>query len=158
VITRELNKLGIVRTRKRNNAEDFFKSISKNPNNDCWEWNKYINNKGYGTFCINKQHIPSHRYSYEIFIGDPSGFEVCHKCDNPKCVNPSHLFLGTHSDNMRDRSLKGRGNDKLTPQKVIEIRNMYEQGIETSAIAKIYSMNRRSIRSIRTKETWSYVK
>lgn len=83
--------------------------------NDCWNWTGKISQKGYGCFqeIINgkKKDLYAHRESYEIFIGKiPKGFFVCHHCDNTKCCNPAHLFIGTHSDNMQDMLKKGRQN------------------------------------------------
>lgn len=71
----------------------------------CWEWTGYRNNRGYGK--IDRAY--AHRTSYEVHVGPiPDGMEVMHSCDNPPCINPRHLSLGTHLDNMRDMARKGR--------------------------------------------------
>lgn len=81
----------------------------------CWLWAGANNAEKdpvrlYGRITLNKTIYPAHRFSYLAFWGDiPKSFHVCHKCDVPMCVNPSHLFLGTHKDNMKDMSTKGRG-------------------------------------------------
>lgn len=83
------------------------------PNGDCWEWMGANNCKGYGYGILNKtilsKSISAHRCSYQIHNGNiPVGLLVRHSCDNPRCVNPLHLSLGTHTDNARDRDIRGR--------------------------------------------------
>lgn len=84
--------------------------IKVNPETGCWEFQGVYNKKGYGLLRFKGERWLAHRFSYMYYKGPiPRGMMVCHSCDNPKCVNPNHLFLGTNSDNMRDMSLKGRG-------------------------------------------------
>ena len=106
----------------------------------CWMWMAGTNGRGYG--CIygggesGGRQLRAHRVAFTLFIGPiPEDKYVLHSCDNPACVNPSHLFLGTQPDNIQDRDAKGRqaqgerqGLSKLTQQQVREIRNLYRSG------------------------------
>ena len=77
--------------------------------NGCHIWTASVNHKGYGTVGFNGKTYRAHRVSYTIYKGQiPDGLQVCHRCDNPPCVNPAHLFLGTQSDNEKDKIAKGR--------------------------------------------------
>lgn len=87
--------------------EQFFRHVSTSKEG-CWEWCSWRDKDGYGEFKENKKKFRAHRWSYERFIGPVGGLLVLHSCDNAGCVRPSHLFLGTQQDNMRDMQKKGR--------------------------------------------------
>lgn len=148
--------------------EDRFMShVQKSDDpDDCWEWigAKYIN--GYGEFGIKNKTCLAHRVSYALFIGNiPDGMFVCHRCDNHSCVNPSHLFLGTHQDNIQDMMNKDRQNrgerhgmHKLTEQKVYQIREKLEQGYSHQQIANMFGVSRKTISHIKSKRDWKWLK
>jgi hypothetical protein len=87
--------------------ERFLYHVSPEPNTGCWLWLGPEYAKGYGAFHFNAQVERAHRAAYRLWIGEPNGF-VCHKCDVRFCVNPQHLYLGTHADNMRDMKTRNR--------------------------------------------------
>ena len=93
----------------------FWNKVDKTSNpNGCWEWTAFIDKdgKGYGRAYDGNTQMGAHRLSVIIDGRDPSGKYVCHTCDNPKCVNPTHLFLGTQQDNLNDMKSKGRKNGR----------------------------------------------
>ena len=100
--------------------ESFWNKVNIRSENECWEWNAGLRT-GYGVFKVNRKSKSAHRLSYLLsYNKDPGELYVCHKCDNRKCVNPNHLFLGTQSDNMKDCYNKGR--------MYIPIGNRFEKG------------------------------
>ena len=117
---------------------DRFKSyVEVNKDNGCWEWNGTLR-KGYGRFYLKGSWLTSHRVSWMIYKGPiPKNLLVLHKCDNPCCTNPEHLFLGTQRDNVldmvnkkRNKILRGSSNPsaKLTESEVVKIRDFYADG------------------------------
>lgn len=93
---------------------NFIFSHTNETKSGCLEYTGYITNKGYGSIKIYKKPILVHRLIWEYYKGEiPDGLFICHHCDNPKCININHLFLGTNGDNMQDMYNKGRNNRKL---------------------------------------------
>ena len=125
---------------------------------DCIEWPLSKDKDGYGwdKLYINGKNktIKAHRTSYLIFHGDiPETLQVCHSCDNPSCINPKHLWLGTCKQNIEDRDRKGHLNitpsweanikrSKITQDDVNNMRALYDSGIQQKEIAKVYGVSR----------------
>ena len=158
----------------------FFAKVSITPtDNGCLEWLGSLDRGGYGHFKLGVRPTRAHRIAYLIANSiDPGLFFVCHSCDNPKCVNPEHLFLGTNKDNMRDKEKKGRGNQprgekhhsrldtewinrgqakgcaKLTSTDVTAIR---ADGRSQCKIAADYGVDRSQISLIKNFKSWRHV-
>lgn len=155
-----------------------FWGMVPQPDIGCWEWPSGIRHPrgGYGRFCIKQIAVAAHRYAYAAHHGLPlqelNGLCVCHHCDNPPCVRPDHLFLGTVGDNARDAAAKGhfsteqcrnarRGEKspkhKLTEPQVLEIRSLSSLGLTNKAIAANYGVSNSTIRLIVCRITWPHV-
>jgi hypothetical protein len=146
--------------------ERFLSHTNKNGENGCWNWTGALYQNGYGVFTYRYRAVKVHRYSYRLYRGQiPEGLEVCHTCDNKKCVNPEHLFLGTQQDNMTDMVNKGRSltgekgtNTKLTWEQVREIRKLYKTGKHSQyTLADLFNVSRSNIKFILNNKTWKEV-
>ena len=142
-----------------------FEIKVKKSDTGCWEWIAAKHPKGYGNFSLGGRVMKAHRVAYQLYVGEiPEGLCVCHRCDNPSCVNPSHLFLGTNADNTHDRDNKGRGsygenrpNAKLTDNKVSEIRARWQGGVSMTNLGKEYGVARQTISNIVHRRKWMRV-
>lgn len=142
-----------------------FNQLYKVSERGCWEWLGYKTRKGYGTQRFGGKKILAHRYSYELYNGKiPDGLCICHKCDNPSCVNPDHLFLGTIQENNLDCIKKGRiargekRGSKLKEEDIKLIRNLYNTyKIYHKQIATMFGVSRTSITLILNNKRWSHV-
>lgn len=133
----------------------------------CWEWKGIIAKVGYGIFSIKGKPIYAHRYSYEKFKGKiPKGMLICHTCDNPKCINPDHLFTGTYQDNTDDmiekkRSRNLRGSDcphsKLNEKIVLKLREDYSKGKSIKDMAIEFHVSVSAITHAVKKIKWRHV-
>jgi len=172
---------------RRSTSEDFWKHVDIKSSNECWEWTGAKNKLGYGRVRYHQQNWKAHRLAWFLTNGNIDDLHVCHHCDNPSCCNPSHLFLGTAADNMRDCSEKGRhprntthylpegdnhhsrlhpevvargeknGAAVLTKEEVIEIRDKRKQGRTLQGLADEYSVAKGTIVFIVTRQTWKHI-
>ena len=143
-------------------AERFALYVDKTGN--CWLWTGACERTGYGAFRFEGRQLKAHRYAWELENGPiPKGMIVCHHCDVRACVRPSHLFLGTTLDNIRDKQAKGRQpygvdirSSKLTPPQVLEIRLLFPS-TTLSELSRQYGVSVPSIKAAVTGKTWKHV-
>jgi hypothetical protein len=147
--------------------ERFWLKVNKNGplilKTRCWIWAE--GRDRYGRFWNGTKTIGAHRWSYEFHKGPlQEGLCVCHECDEPFCVNPEHLFAGTHRDNRSDCLEKGRtargssnGTSKLTEKQVLEIRTRPIFHGSDAAIAREFNVGKSIISAIRNRKTWRHV-
>lgn len=150
-------------------ADRFWPKVDRRGPDECWPWKGSRRGFGHGQIGgaggRGTSPVGAHRVSWEIHYGPvPIGLCVCHRCDNPPCVNPSHLFLGTHADNVADKVAKGRGraasrpgagnpNAKLTESDVAEIRRRLLTGEPGTAIARDFGISSTHVYWIRDGKT-----
>lgn len=151
-----------------NIIERFLLKVFKDPKTNCWDWMGGLRGKGDGAFSINGKTFSAHRISYMLFKGEiEHKLHVLHSCDNPMCVNPDHLSLGTNKDNMQDMVRKGRKNKakgaenawaKLIDADVINIRAIYRYtNITMVNLARIYKITHTTLQKILLGTAWKHV-
>lgn len=161
--------------------EKFWSKVALTANMDiCWLWNGEVKDikKPYGRFRIDNKYYSATRISFFLCKENPNQFHVLHTCDNPKCVNPNHLFLGTNNDNVQDKVSKGRQARNvawnkgistgflgvknpavvLTESQVIKIRNSYVKGVlGTHKLGRMFGVSKQTINDIISKKTWKHI-
>ncbi len=151
---------------KRTVVARFAEKVSPEPNTGCWLWTARCDDKGYGRLKVHNRPCAAHRVSWEIHRGPvPLGRFVLHRCDTPTCVNPGHLFLGTHRENMRDMVAKGRSSSanrrgegnpgaKLTKERVAELRAARAAGLSHRKLAARFEISTGQVHNVLTGKCW----
>ncbi len=143
----------------RNADNRFWVKVNKSTLSGCWEWMAAKNRDGYGEFWMQGKLVRANRYSYERHIGPLKPGELAlHRCDNPSCVNPEHLFAGSDKDNMQDMLKKDRKRGiKLKVDQVREIKRRLRGGEDYESLAKAYNVHPSSIYVIDSGKTWAAI-
>jgi len=131
----------------------------------CWEWNGSRYATGYGHLCVDYKDLYTHRLSYELHKGAiPAGMFICHTCDNPPCMNPAHLFVGTPADNMTDMREKGRhsrgvtnGRSKLSEDDVRAIRRLAKAGESRLLLSERFGVTQSGIYGVVMRINWKHI-
>lgn len=156
---------------KKDIAHRFWSKVNKTENADvCWEWIACKDRSNYGVIRIDGKTVKAHRVAYELSYGKiPNGLGVLHRCDNPPCCNPTHLFVGNHAENMADMFAKGRRDNakirgskqafaKLNEQQVVAIRDEYAKGgITQKELAIKYGVSQPTIGDVIHKRWWKHI-
>jgi hypothetical protein len=168
---------------RRNTEEDFWPIVERLGPDDCWEWKGSRHRQGYGIFPFGGKYKLAHILAYEFFYGPAPKDKpcICHRCDNPPCCNPSHLFAGSVLDNARDMIEKGRqghasgplhgskthpeavrrgehiNTAKLTESDVLSIRARYRDGESARKLCAEFGISKTSIFQILRRKTWKHI-
>lgn len=130
--------------------DSFFAKVKKLES--CWEWQGELDRYGYGKFRVGKIIAKAHRYSFELHYGDfDKSLHVLHNCDNPKCVNPTHLFLGSNKDNVADKISKGRQKFKLHRLTQLEkdlVLKDLKESVTTKQIAERFEISIQTVKRL----------
>jgi hypothetical protein len=156
----------------RAEVDRFWSHVDRRDSSECWNWTAYTGKRHlYGQMRLTGRGgkmVRAPKFSWILHNGlIPNGLYILHTCDNPKCVNPNHLFLGDQKANMDDMKKKGRDNKakgektgkaKLTSNKIIEIRGLFESGISRKDIAYMFNVSYSLIKQIIQGKVWNHVK
>lgn len=145
----------------KQHEKTFQIKYSVNSISGCWEWNK-VNKQGYGRFYFSGTSIFAHRFSYLLYKGNiPENYVVRHLCNNPKCVNPNHLAIGTTADNMLDKVLSGRqakGNEHgMSVLTEAQVKEIYQSSLSNYDLADQYNTTPQMISFIRSGKNWKHI-
>lgn len=140
----------------------FWSLVNRRTADECWVYQGYVSDRGYGHFSIGHQRIGAHRFAWLVSRGDiPTNRVVCHNCDNTRCVNPSHLRLDTQKGNLHESVRKGRkrtwGVQKLNAEHVREIRLRAAAGQPQQDIAAVFGISRNHVSSIVHRTSWAHL-
>lgn len=140
-------------------ASRFWSKVAKLPRNSCWEWQASRRKDGYGNFGIRHEGVfYAHRVAWSLSTQkNPGTLSVLHKCDNRRCVRPSHLYLGTRQQNSRDSLLRDRRILKLRTIDIPKIRSLLASGLDQQAIATRFNITQSTVSRIKTGAYWSAV-
>ncbi len=158
------------RNHKLSWEQRFWNHIDRRGSDECWLWIKSKSRYGYGRIGKGNVLFLAHRVAYQLCIGPiPDNLFICHRCSNPACCNPAHLYAGTPKDNHIDSVLAGTAkspphllgeknpNSKFTEQQIIEIRRLYASEFSVPYIAKLYRVRRSTIRRIVRRLAWKHI-
>lgn len=148
-------------------AKHFWSLVNRAGPDECWEWTRSRTSSGYGRYKVRGKRVVASRFAYETTVGAiPPGMVVCHRCDNPGCCNPSHLFIGTHLENALDKIRKGRANAvrgeanpaaKLNAETVARIKQLRADGLKYRELAERFDVPMSTIGHIVTNRIWVHV-
>lgn len=150
---------------QRSNAVATLSANTAPGTGGCLLWTACRNERGYGALVHHRKAVLAHRLSYQVNVGPiPAGMCVCHRCDTPACVNPAHLFLGTHADNMADKVSKRRqsrgeshGKAKMTEAQVLEMRALHAAGETQKGLAARFGVSKFLIHCVVSGKTWKHL-
>ena len=136
----------------------FWYHVDSSLPNVCWHWKGKTLKDGYGKITVNYKTHRTHRIAWQLMYGKiPAELYVLHSCDNPLCVNPKHLFLGTNEENMRDMVEKSRQSATLTPYQVLEIRKRRDKGESTASLATAFDVQQSAISKVSLGRRWKHI-